>query len=562
MNIKSFKNLHQYSILLYHPTLWVWLFLTSILSIIDIPANHIFEFTFYQIVCYVFFVGAFKATLILFLCSLINKYTNSSFGGCFIIICFSALSIINAFCYKFYDIGITRKFILIIAQTTGYETRDFIPSIIRNIVSIFKMPVFYISILIFVLLVFLFNRLTKKIYLFITGSAALIGLVLFFIFSLNHTTCRSAHFLSLRLLKYSHETYLNSVKFNQLVANTHPFPESETVSSQHLANNVIIVIGESASRDHLSIYGYPLKTSPMLEAKKDTLYILKNAIGSSASTAGNMERILTFKKDDSISGNAFEYPALIDLFNHAGYKTFWLSNQEQTGLVSNTAGVLTRKASVINYVGANCSEDVLQFRHDDILLPHIRKALADTTSNKLICVHLIGSHVNYKSRYPSNRNHISPAEELSTSLHRPWLDNNMAKTVAEYDNSIIFTDSILSVIIDETAQNTQPSVLLYFSDHGENVYDNGTSTGRGIDFVKIPFIIYANRKYRLLNPQLTARIEDAIEKPVTTANIVYPLMTLTGTTYSYYDSINDFMSVSFKSRPRFVDEAVWKHDME
>ena len=79
-------------------------------------------------------------------------------------------------------------------------------------------------------------------------------------------------------------------QLEDMLSHVRDLPEKDTLESQRLAD-VCLIIGESASREHLSIYSYPLNTSPRMQAKRDSLFIFTDAVASSTSTAQNMERL-------------------------------------------------------------------------------------------------------------------------------------------------------------------------------------------------------------------------------------------------------------------------------
>jgi Predicted membrane-associated, metal-dependent hydrolase len=339
-----------------------------------------------------------------------------------------------------------------------------------------------------------------------------------------------------------------------------PFPNPESVKSTRLAANVILIIGESASRNHHSLYGYGINTNPFLTSIKDSLFIFTDAIGSSASTASNMERILTFKEDDQTDNDWFEYPGIIDLFNNAHYKTYYLSNQEKIGFVSNASGALAASANVVKYISSIVGEDALSHKFDEELIPEVESALKDSASSKFIITHLYGSHAQYKSRFPQNFERVTARDILSSNKNKPWLNNKKAQIIADYDNSIAYTDSILYECITMVCSLKDPSLLIYFSDHGEHVYDTRDFIGRDEKFVEVPFIIYTNNAYASTYPDMIQHLKSAEDYPISTANIIYSLMTLTGTTYPLYNPKNDFLSSQYEPHHRNVDNHPWKYD--
>ena len=536
------------------------LFIFSVLSMIDIPSSPVFKIPGWLQCIYLICVSGFKAVALLLLCYPLFKIRYGKVIIWCIIAIYGILAIVNAVSWNYYSFGITRKLILIFAQTTPQEASEFMPGLFHNISQLFFTPGFYIALIAAAIGVWVLRVLPGKW----IGRAAFgigsLGAIAFAIFCMGFPYGRSAHLLSARLVKYGREVWQANEEYKSLLTQKRPLPYKDTVSSRHLASTVVVVIGESAHRRHLSLYGYALPTTPELDALADSLVVFTEVIGSSMSTAGNMERILSFKQDDATAGDGLKYPLVIDLFKEMGYKTFWLSNQERSGTVSNTSGVMSMNADEVNYVGADNSEDALSLRYDEALLTPLTDALNDSTSNSLIFLHLLGSHVEYKSRYPQDFNHFTGSDEKE-AFGFDWLDDAMAQRRAEYDNSILYTDYVLGRVIEDVAAADHPTVMLYFSDHGEEVYDYSTYTGRNSNTVQVPFIIYANKSFSGANPELMQRLREVRDKPMSSANLVHLLITLTGGTYHFYDPTLDVLSPSYKIRPRYVDEELWEYDI-
>ena len=380
-----------------------------------------------------------------------------------------------------------------------------------------------------------------------------LSIIFFVAWSFYFDIGRKNIFMSIRVPLFVYEAIRSQNALEEQIIKKRTLPDPQTVFSSHKAANIVMVLGESASRAHHSIYGYPITTTPNLYTLRDSLFIFDDVIGTAANTADNMERILSFKKDTD-SDEWYHYPLLVDLFRKAGYKFFWLSNQERSGFWSNSSGAMASSADVIKYVGNEVSEDILLLKYDEVLLSEMYSALSDTAKYKFITLHLLGSHCDYKMRYPKSRA-LFDAQNIMAFNKNKWVTDTKAQIIAEYDNSILYTDSILNEIIKTASVQQTPTIVLYFSDHGENVYDNRDFIGRDINFIDVPFIIYVNREYANLNPNDCNRLERALYYPITTANIIYALMTLTGTKYDkYYDAKNDFLSDDFVIRQRWADD--------
>ena len=557
MNIPNFiKTYFEY--LSSHRILLLCICIFSFLSLIDIPSSPVFLMPPVCQYLYLATVSVFKGLLLMTLMYPLLRMRLT--GVVWVAVgLFGVISMFNAFSFFYYGMGISRKLMLIMAQTTPDETRNFLPGLLGNIGMMLSSLTLYIAAVIVILLYFIVKKCGRKTFIVSLTVMAMIGMGSFVAFSIAYTSGRSAHFMVARIAKYGIEVYDWNKQFQAMQSDCRPLPDSETVTSDHLSHTVVIVIGESALRSHHSAYGYPLQTTPSLDSMADSLTLFTDAIGSSKSTAGNMERILSFKEDDATFGDGLEYPLVIDFLKEAGYKTYWLSNQERMGTVSNTSGVMVMNSDVIVYAGADNSEDALIVKYDDVLLPYFDNAIADSAEYKFIFLHLLGSHVEYNRRYPKDYGYFNADDELNAFDYK-WLDRDKATRRAEYDNSIRYTDRLLSHIIQSTAALDEPALFIYFSDHGENVYDDSSYSGRDNSTVRVPFVVYANKRYRDENPDIIRQINDRSGRSFSTANIVHMLITLTGSGYIRYNPRLDVLSDDFIERARYVDERIWKYD--
>ena len=542
--------------------LWCFLYVISFLSIYDIPGSPVFRLSLTFQWLYLVFVSAFKSTLLTLIFGSLDKNLWTKILKWTGIAEITVLSVINAFSYRLYGIGISRKMLTILDETNQREVTEFIHNagltVLHNAISIQTI----VAAAALTATVVIIRRARIKYLCKSISIISLTGFILFLWFCIFQASGRTAHSLNARLLKYSIEVHKGRNDLEKLMNlfEAEAYDVDIDVSSLHAAEDVIIVIGESASRNHLSAYGYPLETTPFLNSMKDSVFIFNDAIGSSAGTAGNMERILSFKPDDKTYGDGYRYPLIIDFFKKAGYKTYWFSNQEKVGSVSNLSALLTSHADVIKYVGADNSEDALLVRHDECLLPHLAQALEDSCERRMIFLHLLGSHFEYSNRYPDDFNRFNAHDILKIN---PGISKGNAETVASYDNSILYTDFILNEITDKIRNSSTPTVLIYFSDHGENVYDKPDEPRRGAKYVRVPFFIYANEVYRKQHPEIIEALHKSTDLPFSTANVVYPLMTLTKTVSdSLYKANDDILSPMFVPRIRYVDEEIWTYDKD
>lgn len=533
--------------------LWLVLLLCSALSLADV-----IEFAATQPGAPVAIAGLccviiFKATLLtaLYLCASGNRFFRAVAVS--VIIVFVALSLFNGLSWLFYGFGISRKLAGIVFETNGKEIAEFMPELRDKFRAMLLSLGFAGTVIAFVVLWIAVPLVPRKIFWGIATVFSVLGLgYLCYVFTTAEFG-RANHLVFARTYRCVKAQRHDSAKIKELMAKRLPLADGETASSENRAARVVVVIGESASRDHLSLYGYPLPTTPRLDTISEGLYVFTDAIASSTSTAENLPRLLTFMTDRPGEGEWYEYPTLLQLFKTLGYHTYWLSNQEKTGEWSNLSGILSSDADVVKYLGSENSEDNYQYKYDDVILPEFSRTFNSSDSLQLSFLHLMGSHFQYDHRYPSQRAKFT-SDDVLAKMPKKWLNKEKAQIIANYDNTILFTDSILSKIIEEIRNFPKSGIVLYVSDHGENVYDDRDYRGRDPKFVKVPFLVFTNKAYRDQNPDVTENLERSRNLAFSTSELPQLLLHLTGTRYAAYDSIGDPLSSDFRPRIRYVDD--------
>jgi len=537
------------------------LFLLSVASIVDIPGAPVFGMTMFCQVIFIISVAALKSTFLIVFAACLWRHRVGRIISIILLALFALAAVINVASFGFYGFGMSRKLISLIAQTNQREVAEFIPDILFHLSSLFMSFRVWIAFISIILVGYFLMKLPRAVVIITSLVLSFVGLCMYSWMFFSFDTAKTSVFMSLRIPKYFIDQQHWNEEMQKRIDNKMLLPDPESVKSGRTASNVVVIIGESSNRRNLSIYGFPLKTTPLMDSMSDSLVIFTDVISSSLLTSANLERILSFKADDRVYGDWYNYPSVIDLFDAAGYNTYWLSNQERAGVWSNAVGALASGVDVMSFVGMEyCDDTLLSDRtYDDALIPVFDKAITDSADYRMIFVHLLGSHVTYKNRFPPERTYFDSEDILST-LDRPWLNEDGAQLLADYSNSLVFTDSIWHDMVLKVARDPNPSILLYLSDHGEKVCEDNNSRTRDSNSAEIPFILYANKPYRVANPEIMERLEAAKNKPFTSAALVYVLMSLTGTEYGMYNGADDPLSDDFKARIRFVDEEPWPLD--
>lgn len=223
---------------------------------------------------------------------------------------------------------------------------------------------------------------------------------------------------------------------------------------------VVVVIGESLRADHLGLNGYGRDTTPLLSA--DTgIVSLPRIYTSEYYTHTSVPRILT--RADSVHPlRAYDEQSFISLFKKAGFRTAWLSNQDQV----RTYAYFMHEADTL--VQCNAHRNLYSYGKwlDTDMLGDYAAILGGDGAKKLLLLHAIGSHWWYRSHYPD-----------SLAVFQPEIDSRVVselsreQMVNSYDNTILATDDFLSKLIEPLRDKN--AVLIYVSDHGEALGENG-----------------------------------------------------------------------------------------
>jgi heptose-I-phosphate ethanolaminephosphotransferase len=104
----------------------------------------------------------------------------------------------------------------------------------------------------------------------------------------------------------------------------------------------VIVIGESLARHHMHLYGYARDTTPGLDdlASRGELLVFRHAVTSHAITVPALLAALRFP-----DGRGHDQQTIFDVFNGAGFKTYWISNQYETGFAESAISLMTAAAA-------------------------------------------------------------------------------------------------------------------------------------------------------------------------------------------------------------------------
>jgi heptose-I-phosphate ethanolaminephosphotransferase len=115
----------------------------------------------------------------------------------------------------------------------------------------------------------------------------------------------------------------------------------------------------------------------------------------------------------------------------------------------------------------------------------------------------------------------------------------------------LYTDWLLSTIIDQLKSSKKPSVLFYSSDHGENMMDDSRGLlGHGIgNKYDLPVSAFIWASDNVSNPQSLKllKLKERESQKISISSLSHTLLNITGVFTSRYKSSDDLLSDDFVS---------------
>lgn len=308
---------------------------------------------------------------------------------------------------------------------------------------------------------------------------------------------------------------------------------------------LVMIIGESLSREHMSVYGYSRDTTPLLKKMEQdsAIYVFSKAMSPGTHTVEAFKGILTLS--DPIDGRRFDYynsPNIISILKKAGYTTTWISNQSKFGIWDNIPAGYGKTCDNVIWADENISTGSVSLRpvpFDGILIDIYMKNREILSSEQpdFVVFHLMGSHEGFSARYPKEY------EEFSENDYSEFPETTRSLR-SEYDNSVAYNDSVVSGIFNLFADDN--AVVIYFSDHGLDIYQSSDDyCGHGIAgnavskevSSRIPLIIYLSEKYRDSHPGVAEALKKNAETEFNTKDLIYTILDAAGIDFTKAPSL-------------------------
>ena len=223
----------------------------------------------------------------------------------------------------------------------------------------------------------------------------------------------------------------------------------------------VLVVGESARAENFGILGYDRDTTPKLD-KEAGLIAFTDVHSCGTETAVSVPCMFSnMGRKDYDASKAKNEEGLLDVLKRAGIDVIWRDNQ--SGCKGTCDRVTLQDVSNLKDP-ALCANSECR---DEILLQGLQSFIDHLDKDTVLVLHQMGSHgPEYFKRYPKEYEHFTPVCESNA------LNNCSRESIVNgYDNTLVYTDHVLSSLIDvlRSNQDKVDTAMLYLSDHGESL---------------------------------------------------------------------------------------------
>ncbi|RPH29981.1 phosphoethanolamine transferase EptA [Buttiauxella warmboldiae] len=312
------------------------------------------------------------------------------------------------------------------------------------------------------------------------------------------------------------------------------------ILQQHKKTVVVFVVGEASRAENYSLNGYARETNP--ELKKQGVIYFPNASSCGTETAISVPCMFSSMARKNYDASlAHHQEGLMDVLAHAGVNLLWRDND---GGCKGACDRIPHTDMTQWNIDALCKD---QSCWDDVLLHRFSNVLDGLQQDSVIVLHLMGSHgPAYYRRYPDKFRKFTP-----TCDSNQIQDCDRQSLINTYDNTILYTDDIVSRTIDALGAHGDKfnTALVYLSDHGESLGENGIYL-HGTPYMlapaqqtHIPFLFWLSQDYQqnfALNGHCVAN--KAASEPVSQDNIFSTLLGMMNIKTSVYQKDMDILA--------------------
>lgn len=257
-------------------------------------------------------------------------------------------------------------------------------------------------------------------------------------------------------------------------------------------STLVLILSDSLNRDNMSTHGYSRATSPQLELLTklipDQLINFRYAWSVETATIASLESFFYLEAPSAKTVH------LLALAKAAGYHITWISNHDGQAIEQEHARFADHLEMLNNIPGRGSNSS------DSSTHQPLSAALTRPIQRKLIVVHMLGAHPQYKMRYPAKTNaFVEAKDKVSRELERQGRSRWLIEKRNEYDTALLNHDAQVVKTLELTKQalqKNQHGAWIFVSDHGQEVAHTRNHAGHSASTpagFRIPAFIWSNK---------------------------------------------------------------------
>lgn len=331
--------------------------------------------------------------------------------------------------------------------------------------------------------------------------------------------------------------------------------EAQATHPEDSCEVYVMVIGETARAMNFSLYGYQRDTNPRL--RTTTGLVTFSDVTTQSNTTHKSVPMLLSQASATDFERLFHEKGILQAYREAGFHTVFLSNQRPNHSFIDFLGEqadqwLFLKTGDANQAGRELagvtSKDGNYYDAD--LLPILDKILNQKRKKEFIVLHTYGSHFNYMERYPREMAHFLP------DTHCEAKQENRPDLINAYDNTIRYTDFVLSGVIERLRKHGGMSAMLYTSDHGENIFDDAHklflhASPRASEYeLRVPFLVWTSQSFRQLLPEVSQALTvNSHKQAQSSRSAFHTMLNIGGISTRYLQTHMSLASMQYQPAP-------------
>ena len=337
-------------------------------------------------------------------------------------------------------------------------------------------------------------------------------------------------------------------------------------------SNIVLIIGESFNKYHSQLYGYEKKNTPrQVKMEKSGRLVKYSDVMAPWNLTSFVFKHLMTTYCVGDEGDWCDYPLFCQLFRKAGYQVNFLTNQflpHAKDAIYDFSGGFFINDEMLSKVQFDVRNEQTHLWDEDLLKDYARlvappEGVVDTASvPSLTIFHLMGQHVNYRIRCPKQK-----MKFFASDYDCPQNTQKEKRNIAYYDCAVWYNDSVVGAIVDRFKYDD--AIIIYFPDHGDEVYGPGSLHHCGRNHTtnitkniaqqeyEIPMWFYCTKKYANRHPDVVTAIRKAKNKPFMTDAMSHLLLGLAGIKCKAYRPEFDLLSPQYnEKRQRLMQHLV------